>query len=115
MMILVAEPRDGADIATSEGRQRRDLTIMQAADRLRGLCGPTDFLARIGQTRFAMSVFDTDAESVEEAWARLHAGSTGHHVQLGAAIFDRARPLSLEALLDQAALDLAPAALAMRR
>jgi PleD family two-component response regulator len=115
MMIAVAEPKDCADISTRDGRQRRDLIMVVAADHLRSLSGPTDFLARIGQNRFAMTIFDTDAESVEEAWARLHAGVTGHRIQIGAAIFDRERPASLEALLDQAALDLAPTALAMRR
>jgi diguanylate cyclase (GGDEF)-like protein len=115
MMLIVAESKDCADISTSEGRQRRDLIMVEAADHLRSLSGPTDFLARIGQTRFAMTIFDTDAESVEEAWARLHAGVTGQRIQIGAAIFDTERPVSLEALLDQAALDLAPAVLAMRR
>jgi PleD family two-component response regulator len=115
MMIAVAEPKDGADISTRDGRQRRDLIMVEAADHLRSLSGPTDFLARIGQNRFAMTIFDTDAESVEEAWARLHAGLAGHRIRIGAAIFDRDRPVSLDALLDQAALDLAPTALAMRR
>ena len=115
MMIAVAEPKDCADISTRDGRQRRDLIMVVAADHLRSLSGPTDFLARIGQNRFAMTIFDTDAESVEEAWAKLHAGVTGHRIRIGAAIFDRESPASLEALLDQAALDLAPTALAMRR
>ena len=75
----------------------------------------TDLLARIGQTRFALAVFDTDTESVEEAWSRLHAAAPEHRIRVGAAIFDPERPASLDTLLDQAALDLAPAALSMRR
>lgn len=115
MMVIVAEPQVSADVATSEGQQRRDLIMVEAADLLCSLSGPADFLARIGQARFALTIFDTGIESVEEAWARIHAGATAHRILIGAAIFDRERPVSLEALLDQAALDLAPVALTMRR
>ena len=70
-------------------------------------------LARIGYTRFAMTIFDTDAESVEEAWARMHAAAAGHRIRIGAAVFDADRPLPIDALLDQAARDLAPSAFAI--
>ena len=114
-MILVAEPRISADTSTAQGRQNRDLALVETADRLRSLSGPTDLLARIGQTRFAVAVFDTEAESVEEAWARMYSGGHEFRIRIGAAIFDADRPVSLDALLEQAALDLAPSAMAMRR
>jgi diguanylate cyclase (GGDEF)-like protein len=114
LMVLVAEPESVYEIASSQGQQRQDLTLVETADHLRTLATPTDVLARIGQTRFGLAVFDTEVESVEEAWSRLHAAAPAHRIRVGAAIFDPDRPVSLDALLDQAALDLAPAVLAMR-
>ena len=118
LMILLAEPvRVGpshtSEIASTDGQQRQDLMLVEMADHLRSLASPTDMLARIGHARFAMTIFDTDAESVEEAWARLHAAAAGHRIRIGAAIFDSDRPLPIDALLEQAARDLAPSALAI--
>jgi two-component system cell cycle response regulator len=114
LMILVAEPKNLTELATAFGEQRRDLALVEAADHLRSLAGPADLVARIGETRFGIAIFDTDFESVEEAWARIHAAAFGHRMLVGAAIFDSDHPASLDALLHQAALDLAPSALAMR-
>jgi diguanylate cyclase (GGDEF)-like protein len=114
LMVLVAEPTNLNGIADSYGDQRRDLAVVEAADRLRSLAGPTDLVGRIGEMRFGIAVFDTAAESVEEAWTRFHSGAAGHRLQVGAAIFDTHHPASLDILLEQAALDLAPNALAMR-
>lgn len=115
LMILVAEPKSVAELTTTFGEQRRDLTLVETADHLRSLAGPADLLARIAETRFGMAVFDTGNESVEEAWARIHAAAFNYRMVVGAAIFEADRPASLDALLNQAALDLAPHALAMRR
>jgi len=115
LMVMVAEPRNLSGIATNEGEQRRDLALVEAADHLRGLIGPTDLLARIGEARFGLSIFDTEAESVEAVWTRIHAAAAECGIHVGAAIFDAANPNSLEAMLDQAASDLTPGAMAMRR
>jgi two-component system cell cycle response regulator len=115
LMVLVAEPRDLIELCTAFGDQRRDLALVEAADHLRSLAGPTDLIARIGEMRFAVSIFDTEAESVEEAWARIHSAAAVYRLAVGAAIFDAQRPVALEVLLEQAALDLAPAALAALR
>jgi diguanylate cyclase (GGDEF)-like protein len=115
LMVLVVEPDNVSEIVSAQSEQRRDLTIVETADHLRSLARATDLLARIGQTRFALAVFDTDTESVEEAWSRMQAAAPELHIRVGAAIFDPDRPSSLDTLLDQAALDLAPAALSMRR
>jgi diguanylate cyclase (GGDEF)-like protein len=114
LMVLVAEPRNLSAITAAYGDQRRDLTLIEAADHLRGLIGPADLVARITETRFALTIFDTDVESVEAAWARFHLTTAAHRIGIGAAIFDAAHPASLEALIDQAESDLAPAAFAMR-
>jgi GGDEF domain-containing protein len=111
----VAEPDNISEITSAQGEQRRDLTLVETADHLRSLACPADVLARIGQTRFALAIFDTEAEPVEEAWSRMHSAAPKHRIRVGAAIFDPERPSSLDTLLDQAALDLAPVALSMRR
>ena len=112
-MILVAEPKSLEDFAAAFGEQRRDLALVESADHLRSLAGPTDLLARIGATRFGMAIFDTDVETLEEAWARIHAAGESHRIRIGAAVFHADRPSSLDALLNQAACDLAPSAFAM--
>ena len=107
-MLLIAEPKNLAEVTAAYGEQRRDLELMKAADRLRGLAGPADLLARIGSRRFAIAVFDTEQETVEEAWMRIRVAAAESRIEVGVSIFDRSRPLSLEAMLEQAARDLVP-------
>lgn len=114
LMILVAEPNNLDDVASSSGEQRRDLALVEVADYLRSVSGPTDVIARIGDTRFGMAVFETDVESLEDTSARLHSSAPAHRLQFGASIFDAGRPVSLDVLLEQAALDLNPPVLASR-
>jgi len=114
LMVLVAEPKNLAAITAAYGDQRRDLALIETADHLRALAGPADLIARITETRFALTIFDTDVEPVEAAWARFHSTAGAHRIGIGAAIFDAAHPASLEALIDQAEYDLAPAAFAAR-
>jgi diguanylate cyclase (GGDEF)-like protein len=114
LMVIVAEPKNLSEIASTFGEQRRDLALVEAADHLRSLAGSADLLARIEDTRFGMAVFDTEIESVEEAWAHIHTVLLEHRIQAGAAIFSANRPSTLEVLLDQAIADLAPASIAMR-
>jgi diguanylate cyclase (GGDEF)-like protein len=114
LMVLVAEPKNLSAITATYGEQRRDLTLIEAADHLRGLVGPADLLARITETHFALTIFDTDVEPVEAAWARFHSIAGAHRIGIGAAIFDAAHPASIDVLLDQAESDLAPATFAVR-
>jgi GGDEF domain-containing protein len=104
MMILVAEhvPVDGG------GDQRRDLALVETAEDLRGLAGPAALVARLGRSRFGLAVFDTEAEPVREIRARLHTAAAGGKIAFGAAVFDPQHPVSLDALLDQATLNLGP-------
>jgi diguanylate cyclase (GGDEF)-like protein len=115
LMILVAEPRNLGEPAGALGEQRRDLAMVEAADHLRSLAGLTDLVARIGDTRFGVAVFETDVESLEEVWVRIHSGALSHQISVGAAIFDSDRPVTLDVLLEHAELDLTPNALAMHR
>ena len=108
-MILLAELKNLDGIASTFGEQRRDLALVEAADHLRSMLGPTDLAARVEEGRFAVTIFETEVETLEEAWARMHSGSELHRMRMGAAIFDPARPVSLEILLERAAADLAPA------
>ena len=113
LMILIAEPNNLGDTPGVSSDQRRDLMLVEVADHLRTVAGPTDVLARIGETRFGVAVFETDIESLEEAWARMHSAASAHRMQVGAAIFAPDRPASLDVLLEQAAIDLIPAALSI--
>jgi len=115
LMIVVAEPRSLDEIVIAFGEQRRDLTLVEAADHLRSLAGPTDLVARIGANRFGMAIFETDVETLEEAWARLHMAGDAHRIRIGAAIFALDRPASLDTLLMEAASDLTPNAMSVPR
>jgi len=52
---------------------------------------------------------------VEEAWIRIRGSAAERRINVGASIYDRARPISLDAMLDQAALDLLPTRLPEQR
>ena len=107
MLVAVAERVERAGVAAMDSVQGRDLALIEAADDLRGLAGPAALLARLSDSRFGLAVLDTLAESVEEIRARLHAAGstvgTPGKLAFGAAVFDPQQPVSLDALLDQAA------------
>ncbi len=119
IMILVAERvepaapagREGDDGVRAHGgrthgQQRRDLELVEAADSLRVLAGPAALVARLDRSRFSLAVFDTEAESVEEIRARLHTAAADGKLAFGAAVLDPQHPVSLDALLERASLDL---------
>ena len=111
LIILVAEraePIALAGGAPSHADQRRDLALVEIADDLRALGGPAALVARLDHSRFGLALFDTGAERVEEIWARLRTATTSGQIAFGAAVFDPQRPVSLDALLGQAALNLRP-------
>jgi PleD family two-component response regulator len=114
MLVVLAEPRRILDLAAVPGRHSRDLEIVEAADVLRGLAGSTGLLCRLADDRFAFTLFDTVAEPVETAWARIHSAASAQGIAIGAAIFEPDRPAVLEILLERAELDLKPALLTRR-
>lgn len=105
-MLLFAEPRNLVEITLALGEQRRDLELVKAADQLRRIVTPADLVARIGDRHFAIGVFDSELESVEEAWARIRTSAAEHRIEVGASIFDSSRPTSLDAMMEQALSDL---------
>ena len=105
-MILVAEPRNLATLGLAFGEQRRELALVEAADQLRAILSPSDLLARLSDRHFVMSIFDTEPESVEEAWARVRSRAAEQRIDIGASIFDPTRPIAVEAMLAQALADL---------
>jgi len=105
-MLLVAEPKNLTEVAKAFGEQRRDLELVEAADHLRSIVTPADALARIGPRHFAISVFDSDAESVEQAWVRIRNLAAERRIELGVSIFHGGNPLSVDAMLEQALADL---------
>lgn len=108
-MLLVAAPRNLEQIAAALGQQRRDLELMEAAERLRGIITPADLIGRITERHFAISIFDSEPESAEEAWARIRNAAAASRIDIGASVFDTSRPIGLDAMLDQALADLPPA------
>lgn len=110
MLLLVECAESGAQDQAPHvhDEQRRDLALVEAADDLRRLAGPAALLARLSHSRFGMAVLDTLAESVEEVRARLDAATADGRFGFGAAVFDPQRPVSLDVLLEQAAVHLRP-------
>ena len=107
-MVLIAEPRSLRETAAAWGDQRRDLELVETADHLRRLASPADVVARLSDSSFALSVFDSEQESVEETWMRIRLAGVERRIDIGACIFDPARPLTLDTMLENAAADLAP-------
>jgi FixJ family two-component response regulator len=106
-MLLIAEPRR-LTAAGEANDQRRDLELVDTADSLRSIASPVDTLARIGDRRFAMTIFDSELEMLEEAWIRIRAASAERRIEVGVSIFDPQRPLTLEVMIEHAELDLEP-------
>ena len=101
----ISDGRDGPD--TSD----REAELVQTAEQLRGLVGSTDLVARVGESRLAVAILETDRESAEEVWARMYTASNERHIVLGAAVFDPGKPAGLEELLERAERDLMPTAI----
>jgi diguanylate cyclase (GGDEF)-like protein len=105
-MLLIAEPKHLTEIGEAFGEQRRDLELIEAAEHLRSIITPADTLARIGERHFAISIFDSETESVEQSWARIRHAAAERRIELGVSIFDDGNPLSLDAMLERALADL---------
>jgi hypothetical protein len=84
------------------------LDLVDAAEHLRKITGAADLVARVGLAHLALSILESDKESAEEIWARLHQAAATARLALGAAVYDPQRPVPLEQLLAQAARDLRP-------
>jgi GGDEF domain-containing protein len=114
MMVVLAERAEHAEGAArapgthNQGDQRRDLALVEVADDLRRLAGPAALLARLGHSGFGLAVLDTLAEPLEEIGARLRTAAADGRLAFGSAVFDPQQPVSLDALLDQAAPNLRP-------
>jgi CheY-like chemotaxis protein len=107
-LVILAEPRAIADARDTSLDQDRDLDLVDAAEHLRKITGAADLVARVGLAHLALSILESDKESAEEIWARLHQAAATARLALGAAVYDPQRPVPLEQLLAQAARDLRP-------
>ena len=106
MLVVLAEQ---AEAAAVDGVQRRDLTLIGVADDLRRLAGPAALLARLSHSRFGLAVLDTMAEPVDEIQARLRNADTDGALSFGTAVFDPQQLISLDAVLEQATVNLSKA------
>jgi PleD family two-component response regulator len=107
-ILVLAEPGPAEPNGTDA--LDRDLKLVKAAERMRSLAGAIDLVARIDRNRLAIAILDTDQESAEEVWARMHTASSRDHISLGAAVFDPSCPAGLQDLLERAEHDLEPTA-----
>ena len=114
LMVIIAEPENLGEMETSYGEQARDLTLVETADHLRGVAGPTDLLARVGSTRFGITIVETEVEPLEEIQAGIQSALRPLRIRIGAAIFLPRQPATLDELLAEAASDLVPTAVAIR-
>jgi PleD family two-component response regulator len=113
-MLWVAEPENLLPFRTRLDEHQRDLTMSQAADQLRGIVTPADLIARIGDHRFAISVFENDLESTEETCARMRSAAAEQRISVGVSIFDPVVPIfeplrplpNIDAMLESASADL---------
>lgn len=103
MLVVLAEQ---AEAVAVDSVQRRDLTLIGAGDDLRRLAGPAALLARLSHSRFGLAVLDTLAEPVDELQARLRTAATDGTLAFGTAVFDPQQPVSLDALLEHATVNL---------
>ncbi|MEO5924567.1 MAG: hypothetical protein ABIR70_12150 [Bryobacteraceae bacterium] len=104
-LLILAEPKKKFAVHDNQGR---DLGVVDAAEQLRNMAGATDLVARVGLMHLALSVLDSEQESAEEIWARLHGEAAKSGISLGVAVFDPERPVALDRLLELAAGDLKP-------
>ena len=108
VILVVAESAARRRPAGSEHTLDRDLELVKTAEQLRDLAGPMDLVARIGHKQLAVAILDTERESAEDVWARMHTESTARRICLGAAVFEPSSPTGLEQLLERAERDLQP-------
>ncbi len=115
--LLVAEPENLLPFPTRFDQHHRDLTMSRAADQLRGIATPAHLVARIGDHRFAISVFENDLESAQETCARIRSTAAELGINIGVSIFDPGvsifespRPLpTIDAMLEAALADVSQA------
>ena len=100
-LVIVVKPS-----APAPASQRRDLALVETADHLCSLVGPTGLSGRLSETHFALTFFDHPSETVEAAWSRVQSAASTWALRMGMAVFDAGNPASLEALLEQAEADM---------
>ncbi len=101
-MVLLAEIRDLERLAETYGEQRRDLTLVETSEMLRGLVSGADQLYRVGDSRFAITVFESKNEFLEQTRGRIERAIAEESILIGASIFSPGTPVSLEDLMSQA-------------
>ncbi len=101
-MILLTELTDLDGLVEIHGEQRRDWTVVQLAELLRSVTDSADLLYRICPTRFALTVFEADYDSLKQTRNRVERSLAGERVVTGSAIFCPEKPVSLEDLLTDA-------------
>lgn len=106
MMVAASVPGQEADPSAGFLDQGLELKRLEAAEQLRRLAGPSDLVAWLGEDRFGMTVFESDAEPLDFAWNRLRQQAAAAGIRMGSAVYERSRPKSVESLLEEASCGL---------
>jgi diguanylate cyclase (GGDEF)-like protein len=101
-MVLLAEISDLDEMADAYGEQRRDLTLVETTELLRELISGADQLYRVGDSRFAITVFESKNEFLEQTLGRVERAVAGKRISIGASIFSPGNPASLDDLMSEA-------------
>jgi DNA-binding NarL/FixJ family response regulator len=99
--LVVAELIDEQPPQSPEDEQRLDLKFVRTADFLRAMSSPTDLIARISETRFAIAAMSCGSEAIESTEVRVRAAAAEYGLRTGAVICDGGQPVPLDALLEQ--------------
>ncbi len=110
LLLLLAEPDRAMAMEGSYGGVQHDLALIDFADRLRTSLGERTIVARLGDRQFSLLAVETSPGSLERMRDRFQDKMALQQVASGAAIFNPAQPVSMDALLSEAAADLARSA-----
>jgi PleD family two-component response regulator len=101
-MVMFADLKDRDRAVELDGEQRRDWAAVQISELLLSVAKPPDLLYRLTSTRFALTVFETGFESLEQTQRRVEKALVEERVKTGSAIFSPENPVTLEDLVGDA-------------
>ena len=105
ILLALLEPCGGS-VESSERAPGIDL--LEEVEALRMSAGPLDLTGRLGETRLGLAMIEKDLGDLDLRREHLREVARSARLLLGTAIFDAARPVSIDGLLKLAEADLAP-------
>ncbi len=112
ILLMLVEPCHAGSSESAQQAEDGVLTagtdLLEAVEALRMSAGPLDLIGRLGRARLGLAMIEKDAGDLESRGKQLRDVARSARLILGTAIFDAARPVSIEGLLKLAEADLAP-------